>query len=100
MQKVIMDGKGTCKVKFNVGSNMYLFGVSKRREEAFPHVIISSPWDGSTKGIRIRTGRGDSPDPRFLDKNDVSGTGLKEGMGQRTLSVHIDRHNLDGVLRH
>jgi len=75
-----MDRESTRQVKFDVGGNANLFGVSKRREETFPHVIISSAWDGSTEGIRVGTGHGDGPDPRFLDKNDVSSTRLKEGV--------------------
>jgi len=85
-----MNRKGMCQVVFDISGNANLFRVSKGRKEAFPHVIISSASHGGTKGIRIGSGCGNGTNPWFLDKNDISSTGLKEGMSQRTLSVHID----------
>jgi len=85
-----MNREGMCQIIFDISSDVYLFRVSKGGKETFPHVIISSAGNGGTKGIRIRMGHGNGANPGFLDEDDISSTGLKVGMSQRTLLVHIN----------
>jgi len=90
MGKVVNNREGARKVVFDISGDTNFIRVSKRRKEAFPHIVVGSTGNSGTEWVRIGVGCGNSTDPWFLDKNDVSHRGLKERMSQRTLSVHVD----------
>ena len=97
---MISDSESTCEVVSYIDSDAYRVRVSKGREIAFPHIIVGWAVDGRAKGVRIRPGCINGPDPRLLNKQDVSSRGLQEGMSESALSIHIDRRDLKGPLRH
>jgi len=90
MGKIIVDGECICQVVLDISSNIYSFGISKGRKEAFPHIIIGSTRDGRTKWVSVRSGCVNGANLRFLNKNYVSSRSLKESMSQGTLLVHIN----------
>ena len=90
MRDLISDSKSTCKVVSYIDSDAYRVWVSKGREVAFPHIIVGWTMDSRAKGVRIRLGCINGPDPWLLNKQDVSSRGLQEGMSESALSIHID----------
>src|SRR5260221_3665642 len=100
VRDMVNNRKGACKVEFDICCDTDGFGISKSGKKTFPPVIIGGAGYGCPKWVKVGPGCLNGTNPGFLNKDNISSRRLKERVGQKALSIHIDRHNLDGPFRH